>query len=193
MLACCTAARAGRPGSTLVYESLEPFANAVDVRGIWKAAGLPPPPPVLCHVGLLGWHCHNTTLNPWNPKSIIPKGSAPPMPANATCVICPSGWKGPRGSLFELLLDLPAYAKSEGGKLPPGMWDGAKLMAEAEAEAARRAQAEAAAGVEAAEAVAAGAGAGAAPAAPVAPAAAAATVAGKTAAAASRARRVLNF
>jgi hypothetical protein len=115
------------------YEDLEPYADAVDVKGMWRRAGLPPPPPVLCHVGMLGWHCHNTTLNPWNPKSLLPKGALPPMPGNATCVICPHGWTGRRGSLVELMLDLPIYVRSRGAKLPPGMWDGEKLLA-AEAE-----------------------------------------------------------
>ena len=119
--------------STRAYEALAPVADVVDVRRAWRAAGLPPPPAVLCHVGLLGWHCHNTTMNPWNPKSLLPKAATPPMPENATCVICPRGWKGGRGNLAAMLFDLPTYVKAKGRALPPGMWDGERLMAEARA------------------------------------------------------------
>jgi hypothetical protein len=107
---------------------LEPLAKFIDVKGIWKLAGLPDPPKLLCHVGVLGWHCHNTTLHPWDPKSLVPQDSTPPMPATASCVVCPKGWKGPKGSMLELALDLPAWAKSKGEKLPSGMWDGTKLQ-----------------------------------------------------------------
>jgi hypothetical protein len=120
---------AARLADFISYEDLEPYANVVDVRAAWRRAGLPPPPPVLCHVGVLGWHCHNTTLNPWNPASLVPKDKLPPMPADASCVICPRGWSGARGSLVELMLDLPMYVRSRGQKLPPGMWDGEKLLA----------------------------------------------------------------
>jgi hypothetical protein len=93
----------------------------VDVKGIWQALKLPPLPPTFCHVGLLGWHCHNTTKQPWDPSSLIPKDQLPPMPANASCVICPPGWHGARRNLIDVLIDLPfVQGKSQ---LPTGFYD----------------------------------------------------------------------
>lgn len=103
------------------YEHLTPLAGVVDIRGIWKALKLPPLPPTFCHVGLLGWHCHNTTKQPWDPSSLIPKDQIPPMPANASCVICPPGWHGARRNLIDVLIDLPFVQGSS--QLPTGFYD----------------------------------------------------------------------
>lgn len=89
------------------YEALHPLAGVIDIKRIWRVLKLPDLPPTFCHVGLLGWHCHNTTLHPWDPKSLIPKDQMPPMPANASCVICPAGWHGSRRNIVDVLLDIP--------------------------------------------------------------------------------------
>jgi hypothetical protein len=70
---------------------------------------------------MLGWHCHNTTKHPWDPSSLIPKDQVPPMPANATCIICPQGWKGPRRHIIDVLIDIPFVQGSS--QLPPGFYD----------------------------------------------------------------------
>lgn len=109
------------------YEHLAPLAGVVDVKGIWQALKLPQLPPTFCHVGLLGWHCHNTTKQPWDPSSLIPKDQLPPMPANASCVICPPGWHGTRRNLIDVLIDLPfVQGKSQ---LPKGFYDMVVLKA----------------------------------------------------------------
>lgn len=116
-------------GQGIQYEHLTPLAGVVDIKGIWKALKLPQLPPTFCHVGLLGWHCHNTTKQPWDPSSLIPKDQIPPMPANASCIICPHGWKGQRRHLIDVLIDLPiVQGKSQ---LPPGFYDMVVLKAEA--------------------------------------------------------------
>ncbi len=104
------------------------------MKALWARAGLPPPPKTLCHVGVLGWHCHNTALNPWHPESILPEALTPPMPAGASCVVCPRGWQGKKGSVGQLLRELPGRVRR--GELPPGVWDGDKLLAAAAAAAA---------------------------------------------------------
>eukprot|EP00877_Chromochloris_zofingiensis_P004425 jgi/Chrzof1/13984/Cz08g20050.t1 len=43
---------------------------------------------MFCHVGWRGWHCHNTTLFPWDPSSMVAKSKWPAMPANTSCIIC---------------------------------------------------------------------------------------------------------
>jgi hypothetical protein len=140
-------ARAARPlaGGGVQYEDLEAFADVVDIRALWHIAGLPPPPPILCHVGLVGWHCHNTSINPWHPESILPRAATPPMPANASCIVCPKGWAGPRGSMLTLTRQLPGYLRSKGAALPQGMYDGTKLAAAAAAASSAAANATAAA------------------------------------------------
>lgn len=120
---------AGAQSQLIRYEHLTPLAGVVDIKGIWKALKLPPLPPTFCHVGLLGWHCHDTTKQPWDPSSLIPKDQIPPMPANASCIICPSGWHGPRRKLIDVLIDLPFVQGSS--QLPPGFYDMVVLKAEA--------------------------------------------------------------
>jgi hypothetical protein len=78
------------------------------VPALWKLVGLPQLPESFCHVGLKGWHCHNTTHHPWSPDSILPPAKTPAMPANASCIVCPEGWTGKRAELVGALLDLPA-------------------------------------------------------------------------------------
>lgn len=107
--------------SALRYEDLTPLADVVNIRAIWRALKLPELPPTFCHVGLLGWHCHNTTLQPWDPRSLIPKEQLPPMPANASCIICPNGWSGSRRNLMDVLLDIPLVQASH--RLPQGFYD----------------------------------------------------------------------
>lgn len=119
----------GVEGQIVHYEDLAPLAGVVDIRGVWKALKLPPLPPTFCHVGLLGWHCHDTTKQPWDPKSLIPKDQIPPMPANATCIICPQGWKGERRHLIDVLIDIPFVQGSS--QLPPGFYDMVVLKADA--------------------------------------------------------------
>lgn len=102
------------------YDDLAPLANVVDFQAIWKALHLPKLPATFCHVGLLGWHCHNGSMQPWNPQSLIPKDQMPPMPANASCVICPQGWKGVRKSVMDVLLDFPIVQAT--GRLPAGSY-----------------------------------------------------------------------
>lgn len=114
-----------------LYERLSPLTRVVDIQGVWKALKLPALPPTFCHVGLLGWHCHNTTMHPWDPHSLIPKEQMPSMPANASCVICPLGWKGPQRHLIDVLLDMP-FVQAGGQKLPPGFYDMALLKQEEE-------------------------------------------------------------
>lgn len=120
---------AGVQSQLIRYEHLTPLAGVVDIKGIWKALKLPPLPPTFCHVGLLGWHCHDTTKQPWDPSSLIPKDQIPPMPANASCIICPSGWHGHRRKLIDVLIDLPFVQGSS--QLPPGFYDFVVLKAEA--------------------------------------------------------------
>jgi hypothetical protein len=132
---CTGASGAARP--IITYDDLTPFANVVDIRGVWKALNLPQLPETFCHVGLLGWHCHNTTggLQPWNPASLIPKEQTPPMPANASCIICPQGWHGQTKNLIEVLIDVPIVQKT--GKLPAGsFYDMKQLQAVAQQAAA---------------------------------------------------------
>jgi hypothetical protein len=142
---CAGASAAARP--IITYDDLTPFANVVDIRGVWKALDLPELPETFCHVGLLGWHCHNTTggLQPWNPASLIPKEQLPPMPANASCIICPQGWHGQTKNLIEVLIDVPIVRKT--GKLPAGSYyDMKELQAAAKTAAAAAAAAEKAGG-----------------------------------------------
>ena len=116
---------------SIEYDQLAPFANLIDIRGIWTALKLPQLPETFCHIGVLGWHCHNTTLHPWDPKSLIPKENLPPMPKNATCIICPDHWEGQRGQLISLLLDLPTAIlkrKSASIPLPQGMYNMTQLV-----------------------------------------------------------------
>jgi hypothetical protein len=102
------------------YDDLAPFSNVVDFQAIWKTLHLPKLPATFCHVGLLGWHCHNGSMLPWNPQSLIPKDQMPPMPANVSCVICPQGWKGVRKSVLDVLLDFPIVQAT--GRLPAGSY-----------------------------------------------------------------------
>lgn len=125
LLCCCLL---GAQAQLVRYEHLTPLAGVVDIKGIWKALQLPPLPPTFCHVGLLGWHCHNTTKQPWDPSSLIPKDQLPPMPANASCVICPNGWKGTKRNLIDVLVDLPYVQHSS--QLPQGFYDMVKLKAD---------------------------------------------------------------
>jgi hypothetical protein len=109
------------------YDQLTPFANVVDIKRIWRVLKLPELPPTFCHVGLLGWHCHNTTLQPWDPRSLISKDKIPPMPANTSCIICPNGWHGSRRNLVDVLIDLPfvqaASGQQQHNNLPTGFYD----------------------------------------------------------------------
>ena len=129
MCAYCCSSGAVAHAQLIKYEQLEPFAGVVDIRGVWKKLKLPQLPPTFCHVGLLGWHCHNTTKQPWDPSSLIPKDQIPPMPANASCVICPHGWHGAKRNLIDVLIDLPFVQGSS--KLPPGFYDMVVLQADA--------------------------------------------------------------
>ncbi|KAF8070988.1 hypothetical protein HT031_001069 [Scenedesmus sp. PABB004] len=124
LLAGCLAS--GAAARLIAYEDLRPLEGLVDIQGMWKALRLPALPPTFCHVGLVGWHCHNTTMHPWNPASIFPKNETPPMPADASCVICPAGWSGARRTAFDLLLDLPVAQRT--GKLPAGFWNMQQLV-----------------------------------------------------------------
>lgn len=122
------------------YQDLEPLANVVDVRGMWQKLGLPQLPQQFCHIGLLGWHCHNTTKQPWDPESLVPADKTPKMPSNATCIICPGNWTGARGNLMEMLLDLPSYwlGKKQASSLPQGMYNMTQLQEQQGAKATKQ-------------------------------------------------------
>ncbi|KAF6265759.1 hypothetical protein COO60DRAFT_760951 [Scenedesmus sp. NREL 46B-D3] len=77
VLAVNVVSGAARP--IITYDDLTPFANIVDIRRVWNVLNLPELPETFCHVGLLGWHCHNTTggMQPWNPASLIPRRTHP--------------------------------------------------------------------------------------------------------------------
>ncbi len=115
------------PSGEQAYSALGPFARVVNIRALWRLSGLPPLPDTFCHVGLLGWHCHTNTAEPWDRASLVPAEQTPPMPANVTCIVCPPGWDGAHTSLWDLLVDLPAVRS--GSKLPSGFYDMAALTA----------------------------------------------------------------
>lgn len=56
------------------------------------------------------------------------------MPANASCVICPTGWTGARRNLLDVLIDFPIVQKT--GKLPPWAFYNMTALQEAASEVA---------------------------------------------------------
>lgn len=119
------AARGLTQSGEQAYNALGPLARVANVRALWRLAGLPQLPETFCHIGLIGWHCHTNTAEPWDRASLVPSEKVPPMPANATCIVCPPGWNGSRASLLDVLVDLPAVRS--GSKLPSGFYDMAAL------------------------------------------------------------------